>query len=76
MVGLRRSASTRQTRLPASASAAARFIAVVDLPSPETALVTAMIRGDLVHVHELQIGAQQPIGLGPAAVRVDPERDR
>ena len=45
IVGRRRSASMRITECPASASDAARLIAVVVLPSPAEAPVTRMERG-------------------------------
>ena len=43
ILGLRRSASTRSTRLPAEAMAMARLATVVVLPSPGIELVTSKI---------------------------------
>ena len=43
MRGLRRSADTSTTRLPASASTSARLAAVVVLPSPAAGLVIMMV---------------------------------
>ena len=76
IVGRRRSASTRQTLKPASASVEARLIATVVLPSPG---IGAGDRDDprvLVDVGELQVRAQLAEVLGAHVARAGPGRDR
>ena len=69
MPGRRRSASTRHTREPASASESARLTADADFPSPGTEEVTR--RSTVARAgHELQVGAQLPIGLRLHALRI------
>ena len=62
--GRRRSASTRITRLPASASEAARLIAVVVLPSEADGLVTSSEREPGLPARVADSGRpQRPVGL-------------
>ncbi len=74
--GRRRSASIRITRLPASASEAARFSAVVVLPSEGEApvIITERVRHVVLATRRGERGAQRPVGLdagGRELVRSD-----